>query len=614
MLQDLPIEVIQQIIGHLSTASSIVNLSLTNRKIHAIISADDYGCFRAFVQKAFPSIKTPPLWRDSARALTSRSRAWDRRAFIARECHPPLDQADPPHNFTATVGYHPVIDSYEIWPGSTWFSRKEVLAWGAAGRLRVRILQNGVATWGSFLVPDDHRQELDILDVKLLQPHQHDSKAGESIVLRRANGELIKVETCPRLDVFTEKSRYIIPQDMTCIDISRSANPMLAACGGDSIHLYPVHSLERNVRPMDRVTVQSSYSVRNRKRCVTFLSDTTLAVGVQFLQGRNRAPIIVYDISPTGLSATPLLESISFADSRHPVIGRHSANVIVPLDNWGTSTRRSGQLFLSGWTDGIVRLHDTRVPTTAVTEYVDFVDDGQILSLLPIGHERFLAGSHQNGCLKIFDLRMAGARPYSYLDARSADARRSSRSNRTTSRPGSTTPNSRNRRDINIFITPTINYGERLWQPLARRPARRSNRYRGSVYSLSSPSPSSPTVYAGIENHVLRLDFVSTYDYRRGTPGLVDPSLDLHDKTNHVLNLSCYERPREGHESTDAVLLRKQLNLTSGGRKDSAIDPHIGTSLRAEVEPGWDERWSLETFERNRGRNLDWGATRAVAG
>lgn len=605
MLQDLPVEVIQQIIGHLSTASSIVNLARTNHKIHAIISADDYACFRTFVQRAFPSIKTPPYWRAAARALTSRSRAWDRRAFIATECYPGPDNVDLPQDFNPshTVGYHPVIDSYEIWPGDTWPSRKEVLAWGAAGRLRMRVIRDGVAMWSSFRTPEDHRQELDILDVRLLLPHQHENPDGESIVLRRANGEVIKVETSSKPDVFTLKSRYMVqPTGFTCMDISKSVEPLIATCHPDSIHLYPAHSSEQNVRPTYSLPVHEKHSVRQRKRCVKFLSDKTLAVGIQFLQGRDRAPINVYDISPTGLSATPLAEAMSFSESSHPLFGRHSANTIVSLDDFGTSSRRPGQIFLSGWTDGITRLFDTRVPRSPVAEYIDYVDDGQILSLLPIGHERFLAGSHQNGCLKSFDLRMPG-RVYSYLNVRRSNAR-----------PSQKNASSIFRRDFNIFVTPTVNYGERLWQPLPRRPGRRSNRYRGSVYSLSSPSPSSTTVYAGIENHVMQLDFVSTDDLRSGIPGLTDPAQGLSDKT-HILNLSCYEHPRQGHESTDPVLLRKQRDLLSE-RRDSVgqgvwRDMIHDTSL---VEKGWDERWRLERFERDGSSDLDWGAAREVVG
>src|SRR5262249_50875756 len=154
----------------------------------------------------------------------------------------------------------------------------------------------------------------------------------------------------------------------------------------------------------------------------------------------------------------------------------------------------------------------------------------------------FLAGSHQNGCLKTFDLRMSGTRAYSYLDARPPSAGGAGHHEYHSSKSASNKFHSAyTRRDINIFLTPTVNYGERLWQPLPRRPGRRSHRYRGSVYSLSSPSPSSSTIYAGIENHVIQLDLVSTDDYRSGIPGLVDPTLGLNDKTNYILNLSCYE-------------------------------------------------------------------------
>jgi hypothetical protein len=640
MFQDLPFEVIQQIIGHLSTASSLVNLSLANRDIHAIISADDYACFRTFVQKRFPTIKTPPLWRDAARVLTSRSRAWDRRAFIARECHPPPDKIyaggdHPPDHQPprSSVGYHPVIDSYETWHGPTWSDRKEVLAWGAAGRLRVRTVKDGVTTWTSFGVPDDHRrQDLDILDVRLLLPHQRESghdDDGETIVLRRANREIIKVETSSEPDVFVEKSRYVIPSEgASCLDVSKSAHPILAACDDRSIHLHPVHSSERDVRPTDSVPVRDRSNLSKRKRCVKFLSDTTLAVGVQYLQGQDRAPINVYDISPTGLSVTPLAESLCYPDSHFPIWGRHSANVITPLDDVATGSRRPGELFLSGWTDGIARLHDTRVPWFAVAEYLDFVDDGQVLSLLPIGHERFLAGSHQNGCLKTFDMRMPGARAYSYLDTRPAATGRpasyghedpddddnssdDATPRRRPSRSSSPTATIPTRRDVNIFLTPVVNFGERLWQPLPRHAHRRSTRYRGPVYSLSSPSPSSPVVYAGIENHVMQLDFVSTDDVKGGLLGLVDPTLDLDDKATHVLDFSCYERPRDDHQSTDPILLRKQVGINPAPktnnltRVDIWADPYDRND--GQVEDGWDERWRLDTYDRNRGRDLDWG-------
>ncbi|KIW96258.1 uncharacterized protein Z519_03326 [Cladophialophora bantiana CBS 173.52] len=600
MFQDLPVEVIQQIVGFLPTVSAIVNLSLTNRKIHSVVSADDYGVFRKFVQRCFPTIKSPPYWKDVARTLTSRSRAWDRRAFIAEECCPPPDDGGyPPQTTTGfSIGYRPVIDSYEAWLAGSWADRKEVLAWGAAGRLRLRTIENGVTTWSSFRVPDDHRQELDILDVRILRPHQHENSGGEMIVLQRANQEVISIESSSQPDAFTQKSRYTdLPDEFTCMDISQSTEPILAACGDHRINLYPVNSPDKAVRPASSTQMEERQNIRSRMRCVKFLSKSIVAIANQFLEGRGCAPIRIYNIHPAGVSPTPIAESMPFTESSQLWMGRHSSSVIVGLDDVGTSGGRPQQLFLSGWTDGTARLYDIRTPQRSVSEYVDPVDIGQIISLLPIGHERFLAGSSHNGCLKTFDFRMPGARAYSYLDARpdhSAD------------RLKSPTP----QRDINIFLTPTVNISERLWEPLSRHPRRRSQRYRSCVYSLSSPSPSSPTVYAGIGNHVLQLDFISTDDFRNGyrVSGLdhprhhIPPSAWDKITRTQVLNFSCYERPREGRESTDPLLLRKQTDLI-----DELANHNIVSD--GEREDGWDERWRLNTKD-NGYRDPDWRRAR----
>src|SRR5690348_5125058 len=89
MLAQLPSEIIYHIATFLPTASCLVNLSLTCRHLHAVVSQDDYRIFRAFVQSRFPSIDTPPFWKDAAPALTSRSRAFDRKAVIGRFVLPP---------------------------------------------------------------------------------------------------------------------------------------------------------------------------------------------------------------------------------------------------------------------------------------------------------------------------------------------------------------------------------------------------------------------------------------------------------------------------------------------------------------------------------------------
>jgi len=558
---------------------------------------------------------------------------------------------------TTTVGYHPSIDSYEIWHGSSWSARKEVLAWGAIGRLRVRTTRDGVVSWVSSKGNQEHRQAMDILDVRLLLPDQHDNLGGESIVTRRANGEVVKYESASEPKSITQVSRYLIDSVVpNCIDVSKSANPLLAVCDPESIQLFPVRGSDEFVKPSDTVHVStqntSTIPTPQRKRAAKFLSDTTLAVASQYLQGREQGPISIYDIGPTGISRSPLMETKEAYHELPGIYARQNANVIAPLlDNTASTSSRPGKLFLSGWTDGVTRLHDLRLPGKVVAAYTDVVDNGQIMSLLPVGLERFVAGGSDHGCLKTFDLRMPGARAYSYLSAQIPQRTRGTGTENIASKKASyKSPSSHHQthlqRDINIFLTPLIKWRERPWEALSQPQQRSSEMYQGSVYSLSSPSPCSSTIYAGIANHVLQLDFLSTDDISRGAVSVPTVSSNSKGIEDLVFDFSCYERPRRGRESTDPVLLRKQMPLAlalegdragrdGGGRIRSPQKGHEGTDpsllgkqmpLASEVgsrvlsmgrhghlaldadhatrqtEDGWDARWFLDVFNPMKSR------------
>lgn len=586
MLDILPPEIIGQILSELPSVASIINVACTSRKLYNVVSANDYGIFKEFVQRAFPSIRTPPLWRDMARVLTSRSRAWDRRAFVARECCPPKDVENGPNwlSLSNKFGFVPVIDSYEDYAGTAISQKREVLAFGAAGRLRLRTTQSGRVEWRSLRTEHDHLPQFDIIDVKLLRPHQRNNLDDEIVIIRRANHEVTLVKSSSGEQDFTEiaKFEHRIPA-LSCVDVSDSQDPLLAMGSAQAMQLFPVFDTTMNstseMRPLAQVL-----DVKHKMRCMKFLNETTIAAGFQFAEGLGRAPVLIYDVSPTGLAQKPLVATQSLSSSGSS--GRHAANVVTKLDNTSTLSGRPGQVFLSGWTDGVARLHDLRTPEQSVSEYIDDVDDGQIMSILPFGHERFFAGSHQNACLKVFDLRMSGAKMYSYLNAPTPRAQRAVHDNHAPvpSKPKALLGVSR---DINIFLALTVNRGGSLWQPLPRRNLARLPRYRGSIYSLASPSPSSPTVYAGIENHVIQLDFISTDDIKlRKSRDPKDNNLGIIPiQPEEVLDLSCYERPRPGHVSTDSVLLRKQQswNETSGDQ-DRNYDI---------AEEGWDERWRL---------------------
>ncbi|OLE53255.1 MAG: hypothetical protein AUG51_14030 [Acidobacteria bacterium 13_1_20CM_3_53_8] len=616
MLEDLPIEILQQVIGHLPTASAIVNLSLANKRLHESIALDNYTIFREFVKNRFPSISCPPFWKEATRILTSRSRAWDRKAFIASACQPPSDDQFWPTRIDARqkFGFVPVIDSYEDWSTST--DKRQVIAWSAAGRLRLRITENGVASWRTWHVPGDHLPQNDILDVRLLRPSQRQPDTNEHIIVRRANGEIVNVESGIEGGDFLPGGRYpsdqflrtaqfaAEPHSIDCMDINNASEPILAVCSTNIIQIFPVSSKEKISQPSNTYQLDQQFNCNHRKRCAKFLSDEKLAVGVQFLEGRMQSPIDIYHVTPHGLVQEISTTAHSLRVVEDHRSGRQCANAIAPLDATASLTGHPGEVFLSGWSDGIARLHDLRSPLTSVGEYVDGVDDGQILSLLPIGHERFLAGSHHNACLKTFDLRMPGSRAYSYLDAvkphgdgpSSKSISHATSNSAELSRKGlSTIPQMK---EINIFLSLHVPPARRLWEPLPRRPNARLPRYRGSIYSLSAPSASSPTVFAGIESHVIQLDFKSTDDVTgtRSKFFLSDTNLRNPDE---ILNLSCYERPRPGHESTDPVLLRKQVDWP--GKKNVHTTSSQAHDRRDDkAEPGWDERWRLATYDRRR--------------
>lgn len=157
-----------------------------------------------------------------------------------------------------------------------------------------------------------------------------------------------------------------------------------------------------------------------------------------------------------------------------------------------------------------------------------------------------------------------------------------------------------NRRDMNIFLALNIPRARRLWEPLPERPDPNMPRYRGSVYSLSSPSASSPTIYAGIENHVIQMDFVSTDDVRRSVTSGLGIGLSGQTKSSRpVLNLSCYERPQPGYEIFDPILLRKQVDIP-GQQSMQHEFSNITGDVEHRLEEGWDERWRLSTYESSK--------------
>ncbi|PGH19852.1 hypothetical protein AJ80_03769 [Polytolypa hystricis UAMH7299] len=605
MLSELPSEIIYQIAGYLPTVSDVTHLGQTCQRLHKVVSADDYRIFSGFVQSRFPSIDIPPSWRDAARALTSRSRAFDRHAIVGRFVLPPENarrlgplrtiRTDHP-----TLGYRPVIDSYEDWYGSTWKDRREVLVWGAGADLIIRTKDVGAIRkeerpenlvaptrsrrrrWSNNATQSGMKWAIfndlhgvdswdDISGVHILPPSEKQDY--EDIIFGRANGRLVRVAISPETGHSEITKTYLTgdrPLDKT--DMRKGFGKVLAASlDRRSIAFYDVEAEGETIAPFGSVNRIVHGSAR--RGASKLLSDERFAIG----SDGGIDTVTIYDITRNGIIKTRDLK-VDDVDE----IGSRKAQILAlePLDSASRAGERPGELFLTGWEDSKTRLHDLRSPRSCVSLFTDTVDDSPIYCIQPIGRERFLVGSGINALLKIFDMRMPGK--YSYLDASIPNQKASppSANNHLPKRTGPYEPLNQpfRRKNISIFLSNRLPH---LQNPSFREP----HRYRGPIYTMSMPSPSSSTIYVGLEDSVVQLDIASTDDLSGSHRDWYNQNLGLGLEKDYGLDincqpfdLSCYERPLVEDRGRGVKLMMQ--------------DPFWKAVEKQEVRiSGWDERW-----------------------
>ncbi|KAI9717182.1 MAG: hypothetical protein M1812_004930 [Candelaria pacifica] len=620
MLSDLPFELISHITSYLPTARSLLCLSLTCQRLHEYVEKEGY---RVFVQCRFPSQPTPPFWKEAAHALTTLSRNWDCKAFLARSLSPSASvvrlqtggsTANQRRPRGQTMGFQPVIDSYEEWVGKEWAARREVLAWGGGAELMVRVRTSGIAAeerWKDtksdkrIFSFNQHHQHLewiayreqwhadgrdDITSLNLLRSSQRvvedTSATNEEIIVGRASGSLESVTVSPdRLQNIVNTRYNTRDRPVRAADISSSSSPLLAACLSDTVVcVYPVNRESSTIDPIAELVVIPA-DTTGRTWSTRFISSDRLAVGL----GSSLKPLHVYQTTPDGVTREPI-RKFSTAGSKLAL----SSDVIVDTGDGGTSGTSSvysiaaippsssaggnaGDLLLSGWYDGGIRLHDMRSPSSCVQTYKDPIDTfSAIYSLLSIGRERFVAGGARHSIIKVFDLRMAGGKAYYYTDVHGCNKHFSSRS------PPKPPPQKsgaccewhyethHDRRNWNVFLN-------RRGTASYRMGTRRNS--ESPVYSLSAPSAASTALYAGIENDVVQLDIVSMMDkhpdpvFKFGPQKTGNVDFDIKkkwDPRGDLMRLAMYEQVPMG-----AMRLRVQSQV---GDFDAGV-------------PGWDDRW-----------------------
>lgn len=194
----------------------------------------------------------------------------------------------------------------------------------------------------------------------------------------------------------------------------------------------------------------------------------------------------------------------------------------------------------------------------------------------PFGNDRFLAGSSGDGLVKLFDLRMGSA--YSYQDAQTPQTPHPSNKNHREDRPS---------HDFSMFLS--ANLPPDLTRHTHHHRRRGQQSYRGPIYSMSTPSPSSPTVYTGVVDGIARLDFASTDDLTGPAKEWYDYNLDLGVEKgrpgvavaeDQVFRIAGYERPAQDDFTTTSKL-----------RTQHGYWYLMPNDKENEVVTGWDRRW-----------------------
>ncbi|MCJ1288556.1 hypothetical protein MMC34_000084 [Xylographa carneopallida] len=589
-LAELPAELLNQIVCHLETAGALFHISVTCKRLHEYIEHNGY---RTFVRCRFPSIRAPPHWKDAAHALTTLSKAWDKKAFVARPIHPETDVTQLPYRRGRqpprraqrgqTMGYQPVIDCYAEQTGNSWSSRDEILAWGAGAELDLRLKGMGENVESQWQGSGDYERSLkfdqfhhrnkwltykddthydgrdDITSVNLLRAWQKPADGAEHLIIGRASGELVHVSLSNRKAQCRIVARFATgDRRIQSAHVSSWPEPLLAAClSTGSVVVYPVYPPSLDTRPHSELPV-IPVSTSGRTWATTFLRPERLAIGI----GPSTSPLHIYDVSNLVVPSKPLRK---FLVSTTSDTSTSSVYAIVPLDPSSQASGTAGDVFMSGWYDGSIRVHDLRSPDSHVNIFTDPVDTySAVYSLLPIGRERFVAGGARHSIIKIFDFRMSGNRLYFAANAEGCSADKADKVPESLTCCQYHSDVKDDRAGYNVFLDPS-KHGRRAESP---------------VYSLASAAPYSPHIYAGLEGRVVQLDLVDVMDRfpdqafggRNWSSGRAEGGDvgERYDPEERTLKLAALE-----HTTTGSMKLRVQSEL----------------GKRGEGFKGWDERW-----------------------
>ncbi|KAI3536118.1 hypothetical protein CSPX01_11021 [Colletotrichum filicis] len=417
MFDQLPDDIVLEIVSHLRTARDVARLASSCKHLHSLLNEDGW---RTFVRTCFPlhSLplgKTPPKWDELANTLTRQARAWDMKAFQTTAYTD--DRRQDGNYFTGFTNagrpFYPVIDARLVfdksWELATWGAGEDVV-----GRFRPHNSRGESDAWFR-MEGKTNGYEAGVGDVTAIHLTEPNGKLG--LLVGRANGDLQLVSAAPgsagkalstfkiptptggleattwtsigSIDTLPNQTSVVAGNRATVSLFSLDADETGAATAA-----LPLDSQTFNVPGQgDRKQFVHSAKALNNDTIVCALSNDT-------------DPIRYLTVTPSGFTPNLASKNHSLLASRGiDTEKKQTVRDIQPV-NPGPAGAGHTNLLLSAWDDGTIRLLDIRTPSPYDVLYRDMYQPFEThSSLLTYGSDHFVAGSNELEALKVFDFR-----------------------------------------------------------------------------------------------------------------------------------------------------------------------------------------------------------------
>ncbi|GJD00816.1 F-box domain protein [Colletotrichum higginsianum] len=420
MFDQLPDDIVLEIVSHLRTARDVARLASSCKHLHSLLSEDGW---RTFVRTCFPLLSLPlskaPRWDVLANNLTSQARAWDTKAFQPVAY---MDNHRRDGNYftgytNAGRPFHPVIDARLAFDNS-W----EVAAWGAGedvvGRFRP-LNSGGRGDSDAWFRMEGKTKGYeagvgDVTAIRLVEPDGKLSLLGQWRSAARLGGPGSAGSTLANYKIPAPTGGLEATTWTSIGSIDTLPNQSSVIAGNRAtISMFSLNITEENGNgtiPLDSQTFEVP-GQGGRTQFIHSARALNNDTVVCSLSG-DVNPIRYLTVTPSGFTPSLASKNPSLLASRG--IDPDKKQTVRAIHPVNPGPAGHSNLLLSAWDDGTIRLLDVRTPSPYDVLYRDMYQPFEThSSLLAYGSDRFVAGSNELEALKVFDFRWSKSYHYS---------------------------------------------------------------------------------------------------------------------------------------------------------------------------------------------------------